>query len=94
MTSEEQIDKIIDEIEKEFEKVDIPVMDKLTLFAKVQNAIYKWSDLVHNSKSGRWIKTIDEDGSEYWLCSECRCGSNKATNFCPECGSDNRRRNE
>lgn len=40
-------------------------------------------------KTGRWIKTIDEDGSEYWLCSECRCGSDKATNFCPECGSDN-----
>ena len=35
------VEKIIDEMEKEFEKVDIPIMDKLTLFAKVQNALYK-----------------------------------------------------
>lgn len=35
------VEKIIDEIEKEFEKVDIPIMDKLTIFAKVQNALYK-----------------------------------------------------
>ena len=90
MTKEEQIDKLIDDIEKEFEKVNIPVMEKLTLFSKVQNAIYKWSDLVQNSKSGRWSKTIDEDGTMYWLCSKCRCGSDKATNYCPECGSDNR----
>ena len=89
MNREKQIDKIIDDIEKEFEKVDIPVMEKLTLFSKVQNAIYKWSDLVQKPKTGRWIKTIDEDGSEYWFCSKCRCGSDKATNFCPECGSDN-----
>lgn len=41
------------------------------------------------SKAGRWIITIDEDGTSYWLCSKCRCGSDKATNFCPECGSDN-----
>ncbi len=35
------VEKIIDEIEKEFEKVDIPSTDKLIILAKVQNALYK-----------------------------------------------------
>lgn len=59
---------------------------------------YEWTETIRlaikaleEKKTGRWIKTIDEDGTEYWLCSKCRCGSDKATNFCPECGSDNRR---
>lgn len=38
------VEKIIDEVEKEFEKVDIPIMDKLTIFAKVQNALYKFTE--------------------------------------------------
>lgn len=35
------VEKIMDEIEKEFEKVEIPSVDKITIFAKVQNALYK-----------------------------------------------------
>lgn len=38
------VEKIIDEIEKEFEKVDIPIMDKLSIFAKIQNALYKCAE--------------------------------------------------
>lgn len=39
------VEKIIDEIEEEFEKFDISIMDKLTLFAKVQNSLYKCAEL-------------------------------------------------
>ena len=40
-----EVEKIIDELEKEFEKVNIPIMDKLTLFAKTQNALYRCADM-------------------------------------------------
>lgn len=39
--SEACADKLIDEILKFFEDADIEINTKLTLFAKVQNAIYK-----------------------------------------------------
>jgi hypothetical protein len=39
------VEKIIDEIEEEFEKFDISIMDKLTLFAKVQNSLYRCAEL-------------------------------------------------
>lgn len=38
--TEETADKIIDAILKTFVDSDIPIMEKLTLFAKVQNIIY------------------------------------------------------
>ena len=41
------------------------------------------------AKKGHWIITIDEDGSKYIMCSNCKCGSDKLTNFCPVCGSRN-----
>lgn len=41
MTREDQVEKILDELEEEFAKVNMPINDKLTLFAKVSNTIYK-----------------------------------------------------
>ena len=38
--SEETADKIIDAVLKVFETSDLPVMDSMTLFAKIQNIIY------------------------------------------------------
>ena len=40
MMSEEIADKIIDEIQKVFEESNVPIMERLTLFAKIQNIIY------------------------------------------------------
>lgn len=45
MTKEQKVDKILDELQEEFEKVNLPMMDKLTLFAKVQNAIHICAEL-------------------------------------------------
>lgn len=52
MTKEQKVDKILDELQEEFEKVNLPMMDKLTLFAKVQNAIHICAELkeVENEK--------------------------------------------
>ena len=62
-----------------------------TVFGQVvSKGVMNLRSVQPKKQTGRWIKTIDEDGTEYWLCSKCRCGSDKATNFCPECGSDNR----
>lgn len=44
MTREDQVEKIVDELEEEFVKANMPVNDKLTLFAKVSNAIYKYAE--------------------------------------------------
>lgn len=44
MTREDQVEKILDELEEEFAKANMPVNDKLTLFAKVSNAIYKCAE--------------------------------------------------
>ena len=93
------IEKIIDEIEKEFEKVDIPIMDKLTIFAKVQNALYKYAI---NNNSLRMIRPkghwIDKFGGVY-RCSYCREVISIDTEiefpngitykYCPYCGSKN-----
>ena len=93
------IEKIIDEVEKEFEKVDIPIMDKLTIFAKVQNALYKYA-ISNNSlrmirPKGHWI---DKFGGVY-RCSYCREVISIDTEiefpngitykYCPYCGSKN-----
>jgi hypothetical protein len=40
MTKEQKLDKILDELQEEFEKLDIPTTDKIMLFGKVQNAIH------------------------------------------------------
>ena len=40
--SEKEADELIDEISKIFEETDIEINTKLTLFAKIQNAIYKY----------------------------------------------------
>lgn len=40
-------------------------------------------------KIGHWIKCIDDNGSSYYLCSECRCGEDFKFDFCPNCGSNN-----
>ena len=57
------VEKIIDEIEQEFEKVDIPIMDKLTLFAKVQNSLYRCAEL-RNSKAPTGSTTKNDLGVE------------------------------
>lgn len=36
----ETADNIIDEIQKIFEESNVPIMERLTLFAKIQNIIY------------------------------------------------------
>ena len=38
--NEETADKIIDAILKVFEDSNIPIMERLTVFAKIQNIIY------------------------------------------------------
>ena len=45
MTREEAIDKVLDELQKDFLNVNLPLMAKLTLFAKVQNAVRYVADL-------------------------------------------------
>ena len=45
MTREEAIDKELDELQGEFLKVNLPLMEKMTLFAKVQNAVRYVADL-------------------------------------------------
>lgn len=40
MTREEAIDKILDELLDDFIKANLPLMKGITLFAKVQNAVY------------------------------------------------------
>lgn len=89
------VEKIIDEVEKEFEKVDIPIMDKLTIFAKVQNALYKCA-VSNNSvgmirPKGHW----DIKDNMWWVCSACGCQTRmmkkyNVPNFCPACGADMR----
>lgn len=37
---EKTADKIIDAIQAVFENSDIPIMERMTLFAKIQNIIY------------------------------------------------------
>lgn len=57
------VEKIIDELEKEFEKVNIPIMDKLTLFAKTQNALYRCADMRKGGEMSKWIAEFElEDG--------------------------------
>ena len=87
------VEKIIDEVEKEFEKVDIPIMDKLTIFAKVQNALYKC--VVSNNSvgmirpKGHWITRPHVYGVTY--CSKCDFELKiDDTNYCPNCGADMR----
>ena len=44
---------------------------------------------VRPQKRGSWIERFNED--ERWLmCTECRKDSDKAHNFCPNCGADMR----
>ena len=86
------VEKIIDEVEKEFEKVDIPIMDKLTIFAKVQNALYKCA-VSNNSvgmirPKGHWIDT----DATHSKCSRCWAvfeiaSANGKVNYCPNCGA-------
>lgn len=38
--SEETADKIIDEILKIFEDSNIPIMERMTIFGKIQNIVY------------------------------------------------------
>ena len=45
MTREEAIDKVLDEIQEDFLKVNLPLMEKMTLFAKTQNAVRYVADL-------------------------------------------------
>ena len=42
MIREDQVEKILDKLEEEFAKANMPINDKFTLFAKVSNAIYKY----------------------------------------------------
>ena len=44
MIGEDQVEKILNELEEEFAKANMPVNDKLTLFAKVSNIIYKYAE--------------------------------------------------
>jgi hypothetical protein len=44
MIRENQVEKMLDELEEEFTKANMPINDKLTLFAKVSNAIYKCTE--------------------------------------------------
>lgn len=44
MTREYQVEKMLDELEEEFAKANMPVNDKLTLFAKVSNIIYRYAE--------------------------------------------------
>lgn len=83
MTKEEKVDKILDELQEEFEKVNLPMMDKLTLFAKVQNAIH----ICVEPKTGHWIESHIPE-SVLVECSECgfSCGAS-SFNYCPMCGA-------
>ena len=44
MTREDQVEKMLNELEEEFAKANMPINDKLTLFAKVSNIIYKYTE--------------------------------------------------
>ncbi len=43
MAREDQVEKMLDELEREFVKANMPINDKLTLFARVSNVIYKYT---------------------------------------------------
>ena len=45
MTREEAIDKVLDELQEDFLNVNLPLMEKMTLFAKAQNAVRYVADL-------------------------------------------------
>ena len=55
MTREEAIDKELDKLQGEFLKVNLPLMEKMTLFAKVQNAVRYVADLPHVEPKGDLI---------------------------------------
>ena len=38
-------------------------------------------------KMGKWIPCIDDDGDDFFLCSECRNGEYYRSDYCPHCGS-------
>lgn len=89
------VEKIIDELEKEFEKVNIPIMYKLTLFAKTQNALYRCAELnnleyLNNSvtpqepRKGHWV--LRNSFLVPYECSECNYESERYDNYCPNCG--------
>lgn len=50
----------------------------------------------HNRPHGEWIyhKEWEFDGECAFECSKCGMGTDVDYNFCPRCGSDNRKRGE
>lgn len=38
-------------------------------------------------KMGKWIPCIDDDGDDFFLCSECHNGEYYRSDYCPHCGS-------
>lgn len=67
--------------------------DSITGYPFVSNTAVRWFDHIINmqesvdQKEGRWIQA----GSEGWECSECWWTTKKPKNFCPVCGSRNRK---
>ena len=60
-----------------------------TLYDKV-DVLCVLSDLppvTAQPKMGKWIPCIDDDGDDYFLCSECRNGEYYRSDYCPHCGS-------
>lgn len=39
------------------------------------------------SKTGKWIAYLDEEGNDFFLCSECRIGEYHKSDRCSNCGS-------
>ena len=37
-------------------------------------------------KMGKWIPCIDDDGDDFFLCSECHNGEYYRSDYCPHCG--------
>ena len=67
--------------------------DSITGYPFVSNTAIRWFDHIINmqdsveQKDGRWIPA----GSEGWECSECWWTTKKPKNFCPVCGSRNKK---
>lgn len=62
MTREEAIDKVLDEIQEDFLNVNLPLMEKMTLFAKTQNAVRYVADLP-TVEPQEWISPTAESVS-------------------------------
>ena len=60
MTREDAIDKALDELQNDFLNVNLPLMEKMTLFAKVQNAVRYVADLPSVEPQGKYDELMEQ----------------------------------